>query len=68
MAEFICDAILGNRDRHAGNWGYLKFSSGYLPAPIYDNGGSLFPNFDSKINEYIESVRNGKELEFISKQ
>lgn len=62
---FICDAILGNRDRHAGNWGYLKFNSGYLPAPIYDNGGSLFPNFDSKINEYVGSIRNGKEFEFI---
>lgn len=21
--QFICDAILGNRDRHAGNWGFL---------------------------------------------
>lgn len=55
---FICDAILGNRDRHAGNWGYLAPKTGtYTPAPIYDNGGSLFPGVDRMIlqmqrNEY----------------
>lgn len=37
---FLCDAILANRDRHAGNWGYR---SGGDFCPIYDNGASLFP-------------------------
>lgn len=43
---FICDAILGNRDRHQGNWGYLVTPKGYKPAPIYDNGASLFPDVE----------------------
>lgn len=51
--QFICDAILGNRDRHAGNWGFLTTSDGrYRTAPIYDNGGSLFPDMGTKILEY----------------
>ena len=43
---YICDAILGNRDRHWGNWGFLKDNIEHklLPAPIYDNGACLFPD------------------------
>lgn len=48
---YICDAILGNRDRHHGNWGYLASENWYKPAPIYDNGGSLFPGVDNVIGE-----------------
>lgn len=65
---FICDAILGNRDRHHGNWGYLKLfdNSGkcidYIPSPIFDNGGSLFTDLSRKIGEY--SVK-GNELKFL---
>lgn len=40
---FICDAILGNRDRHYGNWGYISNGVEHRPAPIFDNGSSLFP-------------------------
>lgn len=40
---FILDAILANRDRHGGNWGFL-YNTHVRPAPIYDNGGSLFPD------------------------
>lgn len=50
---FICDAILGNRDRHHGNWGYVVNERNvYTIAPIYDNGGSLFPNVSQNINQY----------------
>ena len=51
---FICDAILGNRDRHHGNWGYLynKNDKKMSPAPIYDNGGSLFPDVERVIREF----------------
>lgn len=54
--QFICDAILGNRDRHAGNWGYLhNLSTGeYRPAPIYDNGATLFPDINRHINEVFD--------------
>lgn len=41
---FILDAILGNRDRHPGNWGYLTSGE---PASIYDSGASLFPHIQS---------------------
>ena len=49
---FICDAILGNRDRHQGNWGYLGKTgyTNYKVAPIYDNGGSLYPGVYKEIN------------------
>lgn len=50
---FICDAILGNRDRHWGNWGYLQVGGGYVPAPLYDNSDSLFPEIDREITGYV---------------
>jgi hypothetical protein len=65
---FICDAILGNRDRHRGNWGYLVYRSVYKPAPIYDNGASLFPDIAIKINEYAYCINTGKEFNFIAER
>ena len=41
---FIGDAILGNRDRHEGNWGFVVRNKEVVFSPIYDNGASLFPN------------------------
>ena len=48
---FIVDALIGNWDRHNGNWGFL-----YNPetdkislAPIYDCGSCLFPQADDEI-------------------
>ena len=49
---YVLDAILANRDRHHGNWGYLTTQNGYEFAPIYDNGSSLFPEISKKIQEY----------------
>lgn len=49
---FILDAILGNRDRHHGNWGYLVYKNGYIMAPIYDNGSCLFPDVNKQISQY----------------
>lgn len=43
---FLLDAILGNRDRHEGNWGFIKDNSKTFMAPIFDNGASLFPDVD----------------------
>lgn len=57
----MLDAILGNRDRHPGNWGYIKLSDkDYKFSPIYDNGASLFPN----INKVFDTYKNSK-IEFI---
>ena len=41
---FMFDAILGNRDRHSGNWGFVKRSGITYIAPIFDNGNCLFPD------------------------
>lgn len=49
---YVFDAILGNRDRHRGNWGYLTSPTGYRLAPIYDNGASLFPDVINKLSEF----------------
>lgn len=40
---YIIDALLGNFDRHGGNWGFIKEDNQYRLAPIFDNGSCLFP-------------------------
>lgn len=59
---FICDAIIGNRDRHWGNWGYLKniTTQQYIFAPLYDNGAGLYPGVNYKIHEYIDKSTRKK--------
>lgn len=45
---FIADTLIGNFDRHNGNWGFIKDLSthSYSIAPIFDCGSSLFPQSD----------------------
>lgn len=43
---FLMDATLGNRDRHEGNWGFIKKGDSIELSPIFDNGSSLFPDVD----------------------
>lgn len=42
---FVMDALIGNFDRHRGNWGYLvnENTKDIQLAPIYDCGSSLYP-------------------------
>lgn len=42
---FIFDALIGNTDRHNGNWGILadKYADYVKIAPIYDCGSALLP-------------------------
>jgi hypothetical protein len=54
---FICDAIIGNRDRHGGNWGYLSDGTEYIIAPMYDNGSSLFPGVYKTIKSYKDVTK-----------
>lgn len=54
---YMLDAILANRDRHHGNWGYLCSESGYSLAPIYDNGSSLFPNVTQNLSEFAKNEK-----------
>lgn len=48
---FIVDALIGNWDRHNGNWGFLYNSSTdeVSLAPVYDCGSCLFPQADEEI-------------------
>jgi len=54
---FIVDALIGNFDRHGGNWGFIKRNNQYRIAPMYDNGSSLYPklNTDEKIAAILAS-------------
>ena len=48
---FVVDALLGNFDRHNGNWGFLfnEFTGESGLAPVYDCGSCLLPQDDEKI-------------------
>lgn len=48
---FIVDALIGNWDRHNGNWGFLYNSrtDEMKIAPVYDCGSCLFPQADKEI-------------------
>lgn len=52
-AMLVCDAILGNDDRHWGNWGYLVGADGYHPAPIYDNARCLYYDIGGGVEDYL---------------
>lgn len=48
---FIVDALIGNWDRHNGNWGFLynQRTDEITLAPIYDCGSCLYPQADETI-------------------
>lgn len=48
---FIVDALIGNWDRHNGNWGFLyNIQTDEIElAPIYDCGSCLYPQADEQI-------------------
>lgn len=47
---FVVDALLGNWDRHNGNWGFLynQETDDLKIAPIFDCGSCLFPQMDEE--------------------
>lgn len=59
---FIVDALIGNWDRHNGNWGYLynTFNNSCKLAPVYDCASSLFPQADEDIMRSV--LKNENEL------
>jgi len=58
---YIVDALIANRDRHGKNWGFIKKNNVYYPAPIFDNGDSLFAAFNDE-EELLMTVQNEKEM------
>lgn len=58
--NFIIDALLGNFDRHANNWGYIvnRDTHEISLAPIYDCGSCLYPKI---ADEAIPDILNNPE-------
>lgn len=52
---FIVDALIGNWDRHNGNWGFLYNNSTdeVVLAPVFDCGSSLYPQADDELMTII---------------
>ena len=59
---FIIDALLGNFDRHNGNWGFLynAVTNESEIAPVFDCGSCLLPQADEKVMARI--LKNEDEL------
>lgn len=61
---FIVDALIGNWDRHNGNWGFLynSVTDEISLAPVYDCGSCLFPQADDEIMQSVLSDPNELEV------
>ena len=59
---FIIDALIGNTDRHNGNWGFLYNSQVQKAeiAPVFDCGSCLLPQADKHIMSLI--LNNNDEM------
>ena len=59
---FIVDALIGNWDRHNGNWGFLYNTNTdeVTLAPVFDCGSSLYPQADEDMMREI--LKNKSEL------
>ena len=59
---FIVDALIGNWDRHNGNWGFLydEENDEMTIAPVYDCGSCLYPQADEEIMRSV--LENQAEL------
>lgn len=61
---FIVDALIGNWDRHNGNWGFLynNRSDEISIAPIYGCGSCLYPQADDTVMEM--TLNDPAEMDF----
>ena len=57
---FIVDALIGNWDRHNGNWGFLynNATDEVTLAPVFDCGSSLYPQADEDLMKKILNDKN----------
>lgn len=55
--QTLCvDALIGNFDRHSGNWGYIADTESYSAvecAPVYDCGSGLYPRLSEREMEHL---------------
>ena len=66
---FVADALLGNFDRHNGNWGFLYDDEKEEAeiAPVFDCGSCLLPQADEKVMRKVlerEEERNARIFQF----
>lgn len=61
---FIVDALIGNWDRHNGNWGFLyEVDTDKMKiAPVYDCGSCLFPQADEVIMQKVLDEQEERDL------
>lgn len=61
---FIVDALIGNWDRHNGNWGFLynTETDKMEIAPVYDCGSCLFPQADKEIMQAVLDSQDERNL------
>lgn len=61
---FIVDALIGNWDRHNGNWGFLYHTAEDVIclAPVFDCGSSLYPQMDEQLMNRV--LTEPQELDF----
>lgn len=60
---FVIDALIGNWDRHNGNWGFLynQTKDDVRIAPIFDCGSCLYPQIDGNtINKVLSNSNDLK--------
>lgn len=57
---YLVDALIGNFDRHGGNWGFIKENNVYKRAPVFDNGSCLFPNLTDE-DEMLKIIKDQDE-------
>ena len=50
---FVIDALIGNSDRHLGNWGVIEKSGKISFAPVYDCGSALGATLDDNTMKKI---------------
>lgn len=60
---FIVDALIGNWDRHNGNWGFLYNTQDDTIelAPVYDCGSSLYPQADEAIMRAVLTRKSDRD-------
>lgn len=66
---FLVDALLGNFDRHNGNWGFLfdDITGTAEVSPVYDCGSCLLPQADETIMQQVltqEEALNARVFQF----
>lgn len=52
----LFDCLIGNYDRHWGNWGFIGYNKDYTICPLFDNGSSLYPKLsDLEIKDVLSN-------------